>query len=425
MKQMDLSIDFLGVHFENPFCLSSSPVGNCYEMCAKAFDTGWGGIVYKTLHTDDFVVDEVSPRFDELTKEATPFVAFKNMEQIAEHPLAQDLADITRLKKEHPNKIIIASIMGQNESNWTELAKKVEEAGADMIEMNLSCPQMTSHTMGSDVGENPDLCCTCCTAVKRGSKLPVLAKMTPNITDMTEVAKACMEGGADGISAINTVKSIANVDLDRHIGMPIVNSKSAVSGLSGKAVKPISLRFIQQMRVDPDLKDLPISGIGGIETWRDAAEYILMGATTLQVTTAVMQYGYRIVEDMKDGLSHYMRSQGVKSLFELVGLAVPNTLPADSLDRDFKVYPVIDTDKCIHCGRCYISCYDGAHQAIQWDPEERKVSIDKDKCVGCHLCRLVCPVHAISMDKPEMKPGRKGDPDKIVIEPKDVMYNLK
>lgn len=128
---------------------------------------------------------------------------------------------------------------------------------------------------------------------------------------------------------------------------------------------------------------------------------------------------------MKDGLSHYMRSQGVKSLSELVGLAVPNTLPADSLDRDFKVYPVIDTDKCIHCGRCYISCYDGAHQAIQWDPEERKVSIDKDKCVGCHLCRLVCPVHAISMDKPEMKPGRKGDPDKIVIEPKDVMYNLK
>lgn len=425
MEQFDLSVDFLGVHFENPFCLSSSPVGNCYEMCAKAYETGWGGVVYKTLHTEDFKVSEVSPRFDELTKEDTPFVGFKNMEQIAEHPLEEDLAAIRRLKAEYPDGVLIASIMGQNEDEWRELAAMVEEAGADMVEMNLSCPQMTSHAMGSDVGVNPDLCRRYSKAVKEGTKLPVLAKMTPNVTDMCVVAKASLEGGADGIAAINTVKSVANVDLDLHVGLPVINGKSAISGFSGKAVKPIALRFLQQLRTDPELADLAISGIGGIETWRDAAEFILMGATTLQVTTSIMQYGYRVVEDMKDGLGRYMRSQGVEHLSDLVGLANRNILPAEDLDRDYKVYPAIDQDACIGCGRCYISCFDGAHQAIVWDDKNRKVSVDEDKCVGCHLCRLVCPVHAISLGRVEMKPGCEGDPSKIVYKPEDVLYNLK
>ena len=189
MIKKDLSIDFLGVHFENPFCLSSSPVGNCYEMCKNAYDAGWGGIVYKTLSPDHFVVDEVSPRFAQLTKEDTPFIAFKNMEQLAEHPLAQDLDAMRRLKKEYPNKVLIASIMGETPQDWTDLAKLVTAAGADMIELNFSCPQMTSHTMGSDVGTNPELCKSNCAAVKRGTDLPVLAKMTPNITTMIPVVR--------------------------------------------------------------------------------------------------------------------------------------------------------------------------------------------------------------------------------------------
>ena len=319
MINKDLSVEFLGVHFENPFCLSSSPVGNCYDMCKKAYDCGWGGVVFKTIGPKHFLIDEVSPRFDALTKEATPFVGFKNMEQIAEHSLEENLADLRRLKAEYPHKVLIASIMGTNEEDWTELARLVEEAGADMIEMNLSCPQMTSHAMGSDVGANPELCKKYCAAVKRGSKLPMLAKMTPNITDMVPVAKACLEGGADGIAAINTIKSIVNLDLQRYIGLPIINGKSSISGYSGKAVKPVALRFIQQLR--SGIKDLPISGIGGIETWEDAAEFILLGATTLQVTTSIMQYGYRVVEDMKNGLMHYMEEQGVDRLrhrFELV-----------------------------------------------------------------------------------------------------------
>ena len=413
MVKKDLSVEFLGVHFENPFCLSSSPVGNCYEMCAKAYDEGWAGVVFKTIGPGDFLIDEVSPRFDALTKEGTPFVGFKNMEQIAEHPLEQNLEDLRKLKAAYPNKVLIASIMGPTEKDWEELARLVTEAGADMIEMNLSCPQITTHAMGSDVGTNAELCKSFCAAVKRGSKLPMMAKMTPNITDMVPVAKACLEGGADGIAAINTIKSVCNVDLNRKIGMPIVNGKSAISGYSGKAVKPVALRFVQQLRTG--IPGVEISGIGGIETWEDAAEFLLLGSTTLQVTTSIMQYGYRIVEDMKNGLEHYMEEQGVDSLMDLIGIANGNIIPAEELDRDYVVYPEFDTEKCIGCGRCYVSCYDGAHQAISWDEENRKPSCDHNKCVGCHLCALVCPVKAIGKGEIVMKPGRKGSPaDKAV-----------
>ena len=411
MVNKDLSVTFLGVKFENPFCLSSSPVGNCYDMCKKAYEVGWGGVVFKTIGPKSYFIDEVSPRFDKLDKEDTPFVGFKNMEQIAEHSLEENLADLRKLKKEFPNKVLIASIMGNDEKTWEDLARMVEEAGADMIEMNLSCPQMTSHAMGSDVGTNPELCKKYCQAVKRGSKLPMMAKMTPNITDMVPVALACLEGGADGIAAINTIKSICNIDLDKKVGLPIVNGKSSISGYSGKAVKPVALRFIQQMRQDPRLANLEISGIGGIETWEDAAEFILVGATTLQVTTGIMQYGYRIVEDMKNGLMHYMEEQGVNSLHELVGKANKNIIPAENLDRDYIVYPCIDKEKCIGCGRCVISCYDGAHQAMEWDKKTRKPTCNHDKCVGCLLCGHVCPVGAITKGEVVMKPGRKGRPE--------------
>ncbi|MCR4782939.1 MAG: NAD-dependent dihydropyrimidine dehydrogenase subunit PreA [bacterium] len=410
MINKDLSINFLGVRFENPFCLSSSPVGNCFDMCSKAYEAGWGGVVFKTIGPSHFLIDEVSPRFDALTKEDTPFVGFKNMEQIAEHSLEENLNDLRRLKSAYPNKVLIASIMGTNEEDWTELARLVTEAGADMIEMNLSCPQMTSHAMGSDVGTNPDLCRRYCAAVKRGSNLPMMAKMTPNITDMVPVAQACLEGGADGIAAINTIKSITHIDLKRHIGLPIIDGKSSISGYSGKAVKPVALRFMQQLRMGEGLENLPISGIGGIETWEDAAEFILLGASTLQVTTAIMQYGYRIVEDLKNGLMHYMAEQGVEHLEDLVGLANKGIIPAENLNRDYVVYPQIDSDKCVGCGRCYISCYDGAHQAITWDAETRRPTCNHEKCVGCHLCLLVCPVRAISPGHVEFKPGRKVRP---------------
>jgi dihydropyrimidine dehydrogenase (NAD+) subunit PreA len=394
MFKKDLSINFCNVKCENPFFLSSSPVDNCYEMCAKALETGWGGLVFKTLGF--YIPTDCSPRFDALKKESTNFIGFKNMEQISEHPLEESLEALRKLKNNYPTKVIVASIMGQSEKEWEDLARLVTEAGADIIECNFSCPQMTSHEMGSDVGQNPVLVKQYCQAVAKGSKLPILAKMTPNIGDMNIPAIASIEGGASGISAINTIKSITNIDLDKMIGLPIVNGKSSISGYSGKAIKPIALRFIQQMRVNDKLKDVPISGIGGIETWKDALEFILLGASNIQVTTAVMQYGYRIVEDMISGLSYFMEERKIDKLDDLVGIANSNIIPAEDIDRSFVIYPDIDKDRCIKCGRCYISCFDGGHQAYTYNEESREITLNKDKCVGCHLCSLVCPVNAIN-----------------------------
>lgn len=385
----DLSINYLGVECENPFFLSSSPVSSNYEMVAKCFETGWGGVFYKT--TGIFVADECSPRFDQTNKEGLPWLGFKNMEQISDKPTEVNFENMRKLKRAFPDKIVVASIMGSNDQEWKDLAKMAEQAEADLIEGNFSCPQMTSHAMGSDVGTNPDLVKQYCEAVTSVTDIPFIAKMTPNITNMEVPAIAAIEGGAASVSAINTVKSITNIDFENMTCMPVVNGKSSISGYSGAAVKPIALRFIAQMLQNEKLKNLEISGIGGIETWRDCAEFLSLGCRNLQVTTSVMQYGYRIVEDMKNGIMHFMDERGYNKLDEFIGMALPNIIPAEELNRDFKILPDFSDEKCIGCGRCYISCYDGAHQAIEWDEEKRRPSLN-DNCVGCHLCLNVCPV---------------------------------
>lgn len=410
-KRRDLTIDFCGVKCENPFFLSSSPVGSNYDMCSKALESGWGGIVYKTIGV--FIADECSPRFDNTRKEATPFLGFKNMEQISDKPLERNLEMMAKLKKDYPDKVLIASIMGENEDEWKKLSKLVTEVGSDIIECNFSCPQMTSSAMGSDVGQNPDLVKKYTEAVRSATNLPVMAKMTPNIGNMEIPAIAAVKGGAASISAINTIKAITNINFDHLTAMPVVNGKSSISGFSGKAVKPIALRFIAQMAQHPELAHIPLSGIGGIETWEDAAQFIMVGARNLQVTTAIMQYGYRIVEDMASGLSYFMEEKGFKTLDEMVGIALKNIIPAEEIERDFKIIPDINEDKCVGCGRCYVSCYDGAHQAIDWDESTRKPSIN-DNCVGCHLCLNVCPVEdCITPGEVKFKEGRK--PYEIVI----------
>lgn len=402
----DLSIDFLGVKCENPFFLSSSPVGSNYEMCAKALETGWAGIYYKTIGV--FIPDECSPRFDNVKKEGTPWIGFKNMEQISDKPLEVNLGYLKKLKEDYPTKVIVASIMGSNDEEWAYLAKAVTEAGVDLIECNFSCPQMTSSTMGSDVGTKPELVKHYCEIVTANTNIPVIAKMTPNITNMEIPAIAAVEGGATGLAAINTIKSISHIDHELNVGMPVVNGKSSVSGYSGAAVKPIALRFISDMKHDPKLVDIPVTGMGGIETWEDALDFILLGCANLQVTTAVMQYGYRIVEDMISGLSFYMETHGIDKLEDLVGKALPSIIGADQLDRSFMIYPEFDEDKCVGCGRCYVSCFDGGHQAIAFNGEDRKPELLEDKCVGCHLCLNVCPVmNCITPGKVVMKPNRE------------------
>ena len=391
---IDLSIDFCKVRCENPFFLSSSVVGSNYEMCAKALKMGWAGVVFKTIGF--YIPNEVSPRFDAFEKENTPFIGFKNLEQISDHSLEQNLIWLKKLKEDFPNKVIVVSIMGEKEDEWTELAKLVTEAGVDMIECNFSCPQMTSEAMGADVGQNPELVKSYCKAVRKGTNLPIISKMTPNLHNMSIPAIASIEGGANSIAAINTVKSITNIDIDNFIPLPNINGKSSVSGYSGKAVKPIALRFINEIAKNEKLKGIPISGMGGIETYKDAVEFLASGASNLQITTAVMQYGYRIIEDLISGLSLYMEEKGFKKLEDFIGAAVNNVVSADKLDRNYIIYPKVDEDRCIGCGRCYISCFDGGHQAINWISKDRKPVLNRNKCIGCHLCAAVCPINCIS-----------------------------
>jgi dihydropyrimidine dehydrogenase (NAD+) subunit PreA len=391
---VDLSIDFCGIRCENPFFLSSSVVGSNDEMVAKAFGMGWAGVAFKTVAT--FAANEVSPRFDALKKESVPFVGFKNIEQISERTLSENLGYIRRLKNNFPSKVIVASIMGQDEGEWTLLAELMTAAGADILECNFSCPHMAANGLGSDVGQNPELVAAYTRAARRGTHLPILAKMTPNTGNMEPSAIAAIEAGATGIAAINTIKSIMNVNLDTFSSGPDVLGRTSVGGYSGKAVKPIALRFIQAMKSHPKLAAVPISGMGGIETWRDAAEFMALGCENVQVTTAVMQYGYRIIDDLLEGMRLYLSAHGFTRVSEIVGRALPHILPPEALDRESICFPRFDRSGCVGCGRCALSCYDGGHQALAMDETTGRPVIDARRCVGCHLCLAVCPAAAIS-----------------------------
>jgi len=392
-EEVDLSCDLCGVPLENPFLLSSSVVASNYEMCAQAFEMGWAGAAFKTICTME--IHETSPRFSALKGDGGSFYGFKNIEQLSPHSLEEDLDILSQLKWDYPSKFILASIMGQNEAEWTELTRAVTQAGADAVELNFSCPNMEAKGVGVDIGQDPDLVRRLTAAARRGTDRPILAKMTPNLADMRPAARAAMEGGASGIAAINTDKSITNVNLDTHTTAPAVRGRSAVGGYSGAAVKPIALRFLVDLGGDPALKGAHLSGMGGIETWRDAVEFLLLGAGSLQVTTAVMQYGYRIIDDLLLGLRIYMAQRGYRHVSELVGLGVEGVVDAALLERDTVVYPRFHRERCVGCGRCYLSCRDGGHQALRFDAETRRPVLAPERCVGCHLCVLVCPREAI------------------------------
>jgi dihydropyrimidine dehydrogenase (NAD+) subunit PreA len=284
--------------------------------------------------------------------------------------------------------------MGQTDEEWVALAKMAEEAGCDAVELNFSCPQMKQKGMGSDVGQNPELVKQFTACVKQSVHIPVISKMTPNITDMAVPSAACVEAGADAISAINTIKSVT-MDVDAE-----VDGRRTISGYSGRAVKPIALRHILEvakMREQHTMVEL--SGIGGIETWRDALEFIQLGCSNVQICSAVMQYGYRIIDDLILGLQRYMAKHGISKLQQLVGEQLSSFMNPGNLDRDTIVYPKFNLELCVGCGRCEVSCSDGGHQAIIFDHETRKPRLVGTKCVGCHLCRLVCPVGAIGLTR--------------------------
>lgn len=392
-NQVDLSCEICGVKLENPFLLSSSVVSSSYDMCARAFEMGWAGAAFKTLSLMD--IHEASPRFDVFRGADGSFAGFKNIEQLSDHSLEENMECFRQLKANYPTKVIVASIMGRNESEWEYLARKVTEAGADVIELNFSCPNMEERNTGVTIGQDPTLVERFTAAARRGTDLPILAKMTPNITDMCVPAEAAVRGGANGIAAINTIMSITGVNLNTLAAKLTVQGQSAMGGYSGRAVKPIALRFITDLAQDPALKGIHISGMGGIYTWADAAEFLLLGAGSIQITTAVMEYGYRIIEDLLLGLRYYLAQRNYGSVTELIGSASDSIVPADKLQRDSILLPRFHRNQCIGCGRCYLSCRDGGHQAIRFDAVTRRPILRPQACVGCHLCLHVCPQGAI------------------------------
>ena len=392
-----LRTDLCGVPLENPFLLSSSVVASTYDMCARAFEAGWAGACFKTVCSFD--IHEASPRFSAITGDNGTIIGFKNIEQLSDHSVAENMEIFRRLKKNYPTKFILASIMGQNEAEWEELSRLCEQNGADAIELNFSCPNMMDDGLGSDIGQVPELVERFTAAARRGAKIPILAKLTPNVATMSPAAEAAKRGGADGIAAINTIKSIIGVNPHTYVSAPAVHGMSAVGGYSGNAVKPIALRFIAELGQNPALKGMHLSAMGGVETWLDALEFILLGGGSIQVTTAVMQYGYRIIDDLKAGLLLYLREKDFSSVNEVRGLALGSVSDTtDVLERDTVIFPRFHREKCIGCGRCVVSCADGGHHPIRLD-ENRRPVLNGQKCVGCHLCVLVCPQGAITSSR--------------------------
>lgn len=394
-KKKSIKSEICGIEIENPFLLSSSVVASSYDMCKRALEAGWAGVCFKTICLMD--IHEASPRFSALKGSDGSFLAFKNIEQLSDHSVVENFEIFKRLKKEFPDKFLLVSIMGRDEKEWAYLASESEKAGADAIELNFSCPNMTQKHTGSSVGQIPELVEEYTRAAVNAVKIPVIAKLTPNVATMSEAAIAAKNGGAKGIAAINTIQSITELNIYENF---YNKNKIAVGGLSGNAVKPIAMRFIAELAQNKKLEDMHISAMGGIQTYEDAISYLSLGAKSLQVTTAVMEYGYRIIEDLKEGLELFLGIQNIE-LKDLIGSTIKRVVAIEKIKRDHIIYPKFISSTCVGCGRCYISCNDGGHQAIKFDGT--RPILDPKKCVGCHLCVLICPTNSIISSNIEVK----------------------
>ncbi len=397
----DLQTNFAGIRSPNPFWVASGPPSNTAYQAHRAFEAGWGGVVWKTIGEP---IVNVSSRYSALNLGPERMVGFNNIELISDRSIETNFREIREVKDRWPDHAVIASLMTDTRDNWHDIMKQATDAGSDGVELNFGCPHgMCERGMGSAVGQNPDVIETIVGWVMEVAEIPVIVKLTPNITDITRPARAAVNAGADAISMINTVQSITQVNLDTFVPEPLVDGKSTHGGYCGPAVKPIALNMVQRCAADSEV-GIPISGIGGISTWRDAAEFLALGAGSLQVCTAIMHHGFRIVADMTEGLNEYLDSKGFRNLDDLVGRATANVTTWESLNLNYQRVARIDYDKCIGCNLCYIACEDGAHQCIDLvDPNGHGLGpgrvpfkaipkVREDDCVGCNLCSLVCPV---------------------------------
>jgi dihydropyrimidine dehydrogenase (NAD+) subunit PreA len=386
----DLTADCAGIRSPNPFWVASGPPANTAYQVMRAFDAGWGGAVWKTI--GEPIVNTTS-RYGSVDLQGVRMMGFNNIELISDRPVADNLREIAEVKRRYPTHAVVASLMVESKREaWHDIVRRAEDAGADGIELNFGCPHgMSERGMGSAVGQVPEYTKLITSWVKEVARKPVLVKLTPNITDVTYIGVAARVGGADGLSLINTINSIMGIDLDSFAPRPIVDGRSSHGGYCGPAVKPIALNMVSAVSHHPRI-GIPISAIGGIQSWQDAAEFLLLGASTVQVCTAIMHYGFRIVEDMIDGLSNWMDDKGFRTLADVRGRSLDRVVDWGDLNLNFKVLAKIDHDKCIGCHLCYVACEDGAHQSIRLTNGAKVPEIIEERCVGCNLCMLVCPV---------------------------------
>lgn len=389
----DLRINLAGIESPNPFWLSSAPPTNSGYQVQRAFEAGWGGAVWKTLGEP---IINTSSRFAAVHFNGQRVAGFNNIELITDRSLDVNLKEIKETKKRFPKHTIIASLMVEpQQEKWHEIVRKVESVGVDGLELNFGCPHgMAERGMGAASGQVPSLVEQQTYWVKEVAKTPVIVKLTPNITDITSTAEAAVNGGADAISMINTINSLAGVDLDTWNTIPHVAGKGAHGGYCGPAVKPIALHMVGECARNARV-NIPISGMGGISNWQDAVEFMLMGASGVQVCTAAMHHGFRIVEDMIDGMNHYLDEKGITSVMDIIGKSVPKYMDWGELDLHYNVVARINKDVCINCNKCHIACEDTSHQCIERliDAKgKRYLKVREEDCVGCNLCSIVCPV---------------------------------
>ncbi|MEJ7769885.1 MAG: NAD-dependent dihydropyrimidine dehydrogenase subunit PreA [Chitinophagaceae bacterium] len=402
----DISTSFLGIRSPNPYWLASAPPTDKKYNVLRALEAGWGGIVWKTLGTQ---VKNVSSRYSAVDYNGGRVMGFNNIELISDRPLELNLREIREVIKEFPDRAMIVSLMADNSrQSWHELIKKVEDTGAHGLELNFGCPHgMTERGMGAAVGQDPEIARMVVEWVMEVAAIPVITKLTPNVHSVVPSGRAAVEAGSNGLSLINTIQSITGINLDTFVPNPYVAGKSVFGGYCGPAVKPIALKMLATIAQDNITRKVPVSGIGGISTWKDAVEFILLGATTVQVCTEVMKHGFRIIDDLCDGLNNWMNEKGFATTNDFQGMSVRTLTNWEDLDINYHIVAKINQDKCIHCGLCYIACEDTSHQSIHLDKGTpyNTYTIKEEECVGCNLCKLICPVE----DCITMVEQRKGE----------------
>ncbi|MBT8094657.1 MAG: NAD-dependent dihydropyrimidine dehydrogenase subunit PreA [Gammaproteobacteria bacterium] len=391
----DLRTSFLGIESPNPFWLASAPPTDKAYNVNRAFEAGWGGAVWKTLgESGPPIVNVSGPRYGALHSNERRVIGFNNIELITDRPLETNLEEIRQVKRDWPDRALVASVMlPMNEAAWSKYLPMIEDTGCDGFELNFGCPHgMSERGMGAAVGQVPEYIQMATEWAKQATSLPVIVKLTPNVTNIVPPAKAALDGGADAVSLINTINSIMRVDYDSLTMYPTTDGMGTHGGYCGEAVKPIALNMVAEIARNADTAKLPVSGIGGITDWRDAVDFLALGASNVQICTAAMVYGFRIIDDLVDGLGTFLDDKGM-TLAELVGKAVPSVTDWQYLNLNYVEKAVIDQDLCIECGRCHVVCEDTSHQAITSMVDgKRRFEVIDDACVGCNLCVSVCPV---------------------------------